>query len=137
MSPLLPLEKQAHPPRATEARLTDPDASPTRTRTRTRTRARTRSRSYATHLLKPRLGDLVRAALAHGAVLHHALPVLLPEGALQVQVHLVVLEEVSGKKEDNEKTHEGGVARRRGVRNEQRVGRAETGNICPRPNLVG
>ena len=64
---------------------------------RAQTKLNTHTHTH-THLLQPRLGDFIGAALAHGAVLHHALPVFLPEGALQVQVNLVVLEEVSEKK---------------------------------------
>lgn len=50
---------------------------------------------YESHLFQPRFWDLLRAALAHAAVLHHALPVLFPERALLLEVHLVVLEENS------------------------------------------
>ena len=47
--------------------------------------------------IRDRFGNLLRAALAHAAVLHHALPVLFPERAFLLEVHLEVLEENSKK----------------------------------------
>ena len=48
------------------------------------------------HLFEPRLGDFLLVALAHATVAHHALSIVLPEGAFHFQVHFVVLEEDPG-----------------------------------------